>query len=99
MTAQYQRWKYLIQHDYPVPIELDKAILDKMQGQDNFAIPLKDADLITAEKDLLCAVCGEKCGTRKVADQLEDQYWLEKGNSWCFLPAMHKDCYKLQRSN
>ena len=95
MTAQYQRWKYLVKHDLPVPIEMDKAILDKMSGHDGFKISLKDADLITAEEDLICEECREVYGKLNVAEILELQDAFSRGNSCCIVPIYHKDCPKL----
>ncbi len=92
MNAQYNRWKYMVRHDLPIPVELDKAILDKMQGNDGFTIPLKDADLITAEEDLICVDCGEKYGTYKVAEHLEIQDIFARGMSFCLVPDYHRDC-------
>lgn len=71
-TAQYKRWKYMIEHDIPVPVELDKAILDKMDGND-YSVQLSANEINALPNQIPCPMGG--CETSIDVDPIE--YWLD----------------------
>ena len=94
LTAQYRRWKYLIQKGYRVPPELDTVMLDKMENTD--WLPKFPIEEIPKPGELHLddcpnAGCDNKMELGYEIDRMHDNHAIQRGSSWCVIPPRCKE--------
>ena len=91
-TAQYRRWKSLIENDKDVSTSLDASMLDKMEQGNGIYFPLNEIPALGATEDVICAYCGKPTGDIANSLALKEFYEIAIPGGVCWVPPYCDDC-------